>query len=473
MQRMLKGLFAGALVLVLAGQGCGSVTKGLSPEAQRASQPVTLNIWGVADDFDVYEDAFNQYRLEHPNVSFQYRRLRLEEYETDLVDALAEDRGPDIFLIHNTWTDKYLTKTVPMPTVTNVAYSTITGTIKKERTWEVRREPTITLRAYKEAFADVAVKDTVRTVNVSTQTNKTDFQERLMGVPVTVDTLALYYNKDLLNAAGIPNPPEQWGPFVEQVKKLTKLDAQGKLVQAAAGIGTAGNIDRAVDLVSVLMLQNGAEMADEGGYPRFQAIPAELSTLRSEPPAWQALAFYTDFANPGKDTYTWDENQPNSLDAFIQGRTAFFFGYAYHLPIVQSRAPKLNLGITALPQIEGSPIKNYANYWYLTVSRKSKNQDVAWNFLNSLTKPELAVKVLDKAKRPAARKSLLAAQLEDESVGVFASQVLTATSWYRGKNPQAMEEAFLTMISDVVAGRLDVGRAVRIASDKVGQTIGR
>lgn len=470
---MLKGLFVGALVLTLAGQGCGSVTKGLTPETQRASQPITLNVWGVVDDFDVYEDAFNQYRLEHPNVSFQYRRLRLEEYEKDLVDALAEDRGPDIFLIHNSWTDKYSTKIAPMPPSTQIAYSIITGTIKKERSWELRREPTITLRAYKDAYADVAVKDTVRTVNLSTQSDRTDYQERIMGIPVTLDTLALFYNKDLLNAAGIPTPPGEWGPFVEQVKRLTRIDAQGKLLQAAAGIGTARNIDRAVDLVSVLMIQNGAEMADANGYPRFQTIPPELATVRSEPPAWQALKFYTDFANPAQDTFTWDDSQPNALDAFVQGRTAFFFGYAYHLPIVKSRAPKLNLGITALPQIEGSPTKNYANYWYLTVSKKSKNQDVAWNFLNSLTKPELAVKVLDKAKRPAARKSLLAAQLEDEAVGVFASQVLTATSWYRGKDPEAMEEAFLTMIDDVVHGRVDVGRAVRVASDKVGQTIGR
>ena len=34
----------------------------------------------------------------------------------------------------------------------------------------------------------------------------------------------------------------------------------------------------------------------------------------------------------------------NSLDEFIDGKTAFFFGYAYHLPIIKSKSKDIVIG---------------------------------------------------------------------------------------------------------------------------------
>jgi hypothetical protein len=64
----------------------------------------------------------------------------------------------------------------------------------------------------------------------------------------------------------------------------------------------------------------------------------------------------------------------------------------------------------------------------------------------------------------------LSAQLEDEQVGVFASQVLTAVSWYRGQDPEAMEAALQQLIEDVRLGTRDVQRAVIFAANQVAQT---
>ncbi len=454
-------------LLVLAGQGC---TKALPAETVKASQRIELNMWAVNDDVDAYNAVLADFRALHPNVTVNYRRLRLEEYETALVEALAIDRGPDIFLIHNDWTGKYIPKITPMPASVKMAYSVVTGTIKKEQTWELRTEPSITRKTYKEQFVDVVIQDTVRLVNISAIEGTPDFQERIMGLPVSVDTMALFYNKDLLNVAGIPTPPETWDAFQAQVKKLVKLDAKGEILQAGAGIGTAENVERSTDLLSILMTQNGVQMAADDGSPTFQLTPVALQD-RPEPPSHQALQFYTDFANPDKDTYTWNESQPNSLDAFIQGKSAFFFGYSYQLPQIRARAPKLNLGITKLPQIKDNPVKNEANYWYWVVSKKSKNQDAAWSLLNFLIQPEETKKILAVTKHPAARKSLLTEQLEDEDVGVFASQVLTAVSWYKGNDPAAVEEAFNTMITDVVNGRILIRDAIKFAVEKISQTI--
>jgi multiple sugar transport system substrate-binding protein len=465
MRPSFKRIFITGLALVLAGQGC---TRAPSVDTQRASLPVTLNVWGVVDDFDVYRSAFDQYRALHPNVSFNYRRLRLEEYEAALLDALAEGRGPDVFMVHNTWTDEYLTKISSMPAQTTAAYRVQQG---RNLVWEARTESSITLRQYRTDFADVVLADTIRNVNVSPAGQDPSIQERIVGMPVGVDTMALYYNKDLLNVAGVPTPPTHWGEFAEQVTRITRYDSDGNITQSAAGIGTANNVERASDLLTVLMMQNGTEMADQDGFPSFDQIPPALRNIREVPPAYQAVEFYTDFANPDKETYTWSGNMPNSLDAFVQGQIAYFFGYAYHYDQIRSRAPRLNLGIAPMPQIEGNPPKNIANYWYFAVSQRSGAQEVAWNFLNRLAEPELATPVLERAGRPAARKALLSGQLENERVGVFASQVLTAESWYRGRDPQAMEAAFANLINTVLEGSLPINRAVQFAVDTVAQTL--
>ncbi|MBM3205124.1 extracellular solute-binding protein, partial [Candidatus Uhrbacteria bacterium] len=341
---MLLCLFA----FMSLGAGC---TKGLDSETQEASKRVTMNIWAVIDDIDTYQTVLSDYQKLHPNVQLNYRRLRLEEYEKELINALAEDRGPDVFLIHNDWGGEYMPKILPMPASTKVAYRVVTGTIKKVSTYQLQTEPTITLKTYKEQFADAVTQDTIRQVNVSPKPDSTDLQPRVIGLPVSIDTLALYYNKDLLNAAGIPNPPEHWGQFQEQVEKLTKLDAQGNIAQAGAAIGTGRNVERSTDILSVLMIQNGAEMTSDRGDITLHAIPPALQDRLDQPPATQALQFYTDFANPSTKNYTWNLDQPDSLDAFIHGRTAFFFGYSYHLQQIRAGNPKLNLGISKLPQI--------------------------------------------------------------------------------------------------------------------------
>ncbi len=457
------------MCLSLVGQGC---TKGSDPAAVAAAKKTDLKVWGVIDDLDVYEQIFRDFRQLHPFVSVEYRRFTLEEYENELLNALAEDRGPDIFLIHNTWVGKYMPKILPMPTATKVAAQVVVGTVKKEVQYQLMTEPTVTVRQYKNDYPDVVAQDLIKTVNVSTIPDKRDLEQRVIAIPMSVDTLGLYVNKDLLNVAGIATIPDNWDDFQGAVKKLVKQNSQGNIIQAGAALGTGNNIERAPDILSALMMQNGAEMSLTDGTPAFNKIPESLSNLRDMPPAFQALSFYTDFANPAKDVYTWNNKQPNSLDAFIQGKVAFFFGYGYHLPVIKARAPKLNLAIAKLPQITGNPEVNFANYWAWTVSKKTKASDLSWNLLNFMRTPDENIKFLSAAKRPAAFKSQLPEQLEDEDVGVFASQVLTSKSWYRGDDPRAVDAAFVTMIEDaLLLGPEEISKIVNTAADKVSQTV--
>jgi len=433
-------------VLIFLGAGCG----GPSTAQKLATQPVTLKVWRVFDNSGTLQDTMNAYRALHPNVSFDYKELRVEEYEDELLHAFAEGTGPDIFSIHNTWIGEYKSLIEPMPESTKVAYSEIRGKIKKEKVYTLKEEPSLSMRALKNDFVEVVSNDVVR-------------DEKVYGLPLAVDTLALYFNRDLLNSVNIPEPPTTWTQFQEQVTKLTKIGQNNTVLQAGAALGTSKNVERASDILNLLMMQNGVKMIDDRGVATF-GYESGGSLL-----AQDATRFYTDFANPLKQVYTWNSKQANSFDAFVNGKTAFFFGYSYHAPLIKARSPKLNFSIAPVPQIEGGKTVNYANYWVETVSKTTDFKDWAWNFIQFETNKDQVKSYLKQAGRPTARRALISTQFEDETLSVFSSQTLTAESWYKGSDAQAAEQAFLDLIDATLSGA-NLQKELVTTQNKVNQT---
>jgi multiple sugar transport system substrate-binding protein len=446
--------------LIVSGQGCG--TPNAAPAG--SSKPVELTYWRVLDDSDSFDQIIQGYRALHPNVTINYRKLRLEEYERELLNALAEDRGPDLVSLHNTWIRSYQAKLLPAPSSVKLAFREIQG-LSKAQVWVEKTLPMITPAQVKTQFVDQVGRDVV--IKGPSADPKAGIVDQLWGLPMALDTMVLYYNKDVLNASGIPTPAQDWAEFQDHVKRMTRYD-QGKLVKPAAGIGTSRNVERSFDILSLLMMQNGAIMTDANGLPTFQRMPPNLD--REITPSVEALIFYTDYANPAKEVFTWDDAQPNSYDAFIAGKTGYFFGYAYHLSRIRAQAPKLNFGTAAIPQIDPAAKVNYANYWVESVSKKTEHPDLAWDFLQFAANAERAKTYLAKTGKPTALRSLVNEQLTDADLGVFASQVLTARSWYQGINVAASEAAFNEMIDSTLQGA-EPERAINLAAQTISQTV--
>jgi ABC-type glycerol-3-phosphate transport system substrate-binding protein len=212
-------------------------------------------------------------------------------------------------------------------------------------------------------------------------------------------------------------------------------------------------------------------MADENNNITFNQIPASLKDQKYSP-GLEALRFYTDFSNPAKEVYSWNSDLENSLDMFISGKLAIMFDYAYDLPTIKSQAPKLNFSITKLPQIEGN-LNNIslANYWVETVSNKSKYVNEAWDFVQFATKTEQAKSYLAKTNKPTALRSLVSDQVANSDINAFAEQVLTAKSWYHGKDANAAELIIGEMIDSVVKGEAKIEEAMNLGAKRVQQTM--
>ena len=447
-------LFLLATFILGSGFGCKTGDK----KTQEALKPVTLTYWRVFDGPDAFSEIIQKYNALHPNITINYRKLRYEEYESELLNALAEDRGLDIFSIHNTWMKKYESKLAPLPKTITLAYQVTQGTIKKEVVQKLQTTNSLTTRELRDNFVDVVSSDVILS------------DGQIYGLPLSVDTLAMYYNKDLFNQAGISDIPSYWNnDFVQTVKKITLQNAQKELVQSGVALGGGKNINRASDILSVLMLQSGATIMNERGQVLFNVPNNNAYT-----PGLDALRFYADFSDPAKESYSWNNTLPNSLEMFMNGTLGIMFSYSYDLPTIKAQAPKLNFSVAKLPQIEGNPPTNinFANYWIEVVSKKSAYTNEAWDFVQFMTKAENVQSYLNKSKKPTALRALVAEQKKHEEIGVFADQVLTAKSWYRGKNSLAAEEAMIEMISAANSVPTDKLKDVAgIGAAKIQQTV--
>lgn len=401
----------------------------IDPFKEVALAPVTLEFWSVFDGSEIYGPLIQEYQKLNSNVTINYYKKNVTSYEKELVDALAAGRGPDIFSIHNTWLPKHKDKLAAAP------------------------DALINSKRYGEIFVDAASHDFVD-------------NNKIYAFPLAVDTLALFYNKDLLNSAGLSIPPQTWTDFNAAVEKLTKRDAKNNILQAGVAMGTAKNINRSTDILAALMIQSGAKMVGEDRQSAtFEQSLASGSVNFN--PGKQALIFYTNFANPTLKVYAWNQLQHYSVDAFVEGQAAMMLNYAYQVPIVRARAPHLNFDVVPFPQISQSSKKvTLANYWAQAVSKSSTDSAAAWQFIAWLSSPESSRAYLKAVKKPAARRDLIDEQKSDADLGIFAVQALYAKSWWEIDN-LAIERIFADMIESVVAGKVTIDDALWQASSQV------
>src|SRR3989344_4376680 len=287
------------------------------------------------------------------------------------------------------------------------------------------------------------------------------FETKIYAIPLYVDTLAIFYNKDMLNTAGITKPPKDWEEFNKSVEILTKFDSSGNIIQAGAAIGTSENINRSTDILSALFLQGGAKMTNAGN--TNATFTRSVNSVRV---GENALQYYTDFANTKKSVYTWNDSRHYSIDAFIEGKVAMMLNYSHQIHVVRGRFDRLNFSIAPLPQFSELDAKNYANYFAVGVSNQSKNQAAAWRFLNFLASKDGSMTYLSKTNRPSARRDIIDLQRNDPQLGVFAVQALSAKSWFQIDN-NAIDNIFADMIDDVNLGRASIRSALRAAESKI------
>ncbi|MGC4794080.1 sugar ABC transporter substrate-binding protein [Micromonospora saelicesensis] len=183
------------------------------------------------------------------------------------------------------------------------------------------------------------------------------------GVPIGANTLALYYNKDLLTAAGVdPAAVKDWTSLTAA---LTKVKAKGKKGVTFSAIGT-----------------------EEGSFqflPWFWGSGAQLTSLDS-PQAVSALTLWTDWLKQGLAPNSVINNtQTTSWQEFATGDYAFAENGTWQL----ANAEKLGFsyGTIAIPASAGgpAPAPTGGEFVSIPVQKKTGRYETSQKLVTCLT----------------------------------------------------------------------------------------
>lgn len=380
------GIFVIIIIIVLM----------LLPKGQPNKQ-VTLRWWGLWEENNAVQSLILDFKKTHPNITIEYIKNDPNQYKDRLLTRMQNGSGPDIFRYHNTWLPMLVDNLSPLSS------------------------DAITPDEFKKAYYPVMQRDLTK-------------NGAIYGIPLDADSLVLFVNPALFEAAGV-QVPSNWDDFVKVSKKLTVKDVGGKIKTAGAGLGTYDNITHAPDIISLLFIQQGVQM------DKFTA------STKSEA---DALQFYTSFAN-GQDS-VWDGTLDSSLLEFSKGNLAMYFGYSWDVFAIQRLNKDLSFKLYPVPELYGKKT-TIASYWVEGVSSKSPNQKEAMEFMHYLSQKETAQKFYTETAKvrafgePYARKDLRDSLHENPLVYPFVSQLDNASSSFFASDTHDGDTGINTMMN--------------------------
>lgn len=147
------------------------------------------------------------------------------------------------------------------------------------------------------------------------------------GIPFATNCTALFYNKDLFDAAGIDYPDENttWDEFHEMAKALTK--------DGVSGFG------------------NAATNTDEGTFQCLQWLytaGGSYTDIEDGVDAYRLMQEMIEDGSWTKECVNWTQSDVNNN--FMAGNLAMQQNGPWQIPGIEANAPDLNYGVTVLPK---------------------------------------------------------------------------------------------------------------------------
>jgi multiple sugar transport system substrate-binding protein len=233
----------------------------------------------------------------------------------------------------------------------------------------------------------------------------TSYQGKLYGLAPVTNTIALFYNKDMLAEAGV-QPPKTWDELKAAAKKLTKPGRYGMAFNANATYEGSWQFLPA-------MWTNGGDETD-----------------LTSPQVAEALQLWTDLVKSGsasKSVINWTQGDVN--DQFIAGKAAMMVNGPWQIPSL-NKNPKIKWDVVTFPlnkpdQTPVAPLGGEA--WTVPLNKDQAKQQKAADFVKCLNSDENEL-AWAKARYTIPTKTALLDEYVKEvpSMKAFTEQVKTA-----------------------------------------------
>jgi multiple sugar transport system substrate-binding protein len=289
---------------------------------------------------------------------------------------------------------------------------------------------TVPQRAAEGVLAELTDAAALKDQHLEFAWNETQFQGKTYALPFDTDARALFYNKDLIEAAGedpakldIANGPPTIAEVLAIADKITKEDADGNYETIGwipGGPGPAGQpgaIDQGWHYT--WGFAHGGSFADT----------ASCKVTPTDPGVVAGFQFLYDFAkerDPEKITRFVSTNMPDPTNpaqqnAFTTGKLGMVVTGDWRIDEMAKYSPDTNFGFTYIPvPNEGDESATWAGGWSVALIPGSQVADQAWKFMQYFAGPEGQAAYVKETKHLPTLSALLSdASLYDEQHKTF------------------------------------------------------
>lgn len=392
-------------------------------------QIISIKMWGTLSDasFKAFmHDYFNEADLKY---TVDYTERSAETFDKDLVEAIASGKGPDAIILPQDLIVRYSDKVYSIP------------------------ETVISELDFKDTFVE---EGELYLGNSG-----------VLALPLGIDPLVMYWNRDIFNTVGVTKPPATWAEINSLIPKMTKKDNTKNITQSTLALGEFRNISNAKAILSALIMQAGSQIVilDTDDQTLISVLNNNFGF--STMPALAALQFYTNFSNPAKTEYSWNRSLPNSLDAFTNGDLALYFGFASEYSKIKDKNPNLNFSVATLPQaLEAKIYSTFGNIFGLAILNSSKDLNGTFSVISSLTSAEAYPAWSRIFSISSARRDILGKTEKDAAKTIFNKSAIMSRGWL---DPDSTKTStiFQEMVESYTTSRNSLSGAISTASDRL------
>lgn len=309
-------------------------------QEKKLSGEISFSTWGSLDERKVNEDIIALFEAKYPGTKVNLEYIP-DDYSTKIDSMFLGKMAPDVIYGHPKTLVSWASQGLLMDL-----------TDKFNETPELMNKEKFNTELY-EAFK---------------------YDGKYIATVNGADTILIYYNKDLFDAANVPYPSDDWtyDDLIEAAKALTIRDDKGKPKQFGISVYSDYQTTEA------FVYANGGELFDDINNPK--------EVLFNSPKTVEALKLMHDLINVHKAA-------PNAADneilggGFDTGKIAMDINGVWSI-VYRKNIEEFNWGLATVPSNDGNVKKIPALYAGYAIAKTSKNPDLAWEFAKFMQSDE-------------------------------------------------------------------------------------
>ncbi|HBM80649.1 MAG: ABC transporter substrate-binding protein [Clostridiales bacterium] len=319
---------------------------------------------------DMMKTLAYEFMQKNSDINIKTEFIPEEDYSTKLTSALATNAAPDVFQVESGMIPRLVKADAVQPLDETVMPS-----------------------------------DKIKSDFVPAAVDGLQVGGKYYGMPTDMQTIVLYWNKDLLKAENLDaeKGPQTWDELLDWAKKLTKV-SNGKMVQS--GWGETGYHPE----VQAFVYTNGGKMTDDSGKYVFADDPKSVEAIKFMADAYKVSKVYDT-----KFMATWA--------GFRQGKVAIMLGHPAMFGNLKKTAPNVKLGIGLVPTKDGKRVTAVTSWAY--VASKKANSSASTKWIEYLSSQDVEKRWTQNTGELPARKALIndADLVKDPQVKILLSSL--------------------------------------------------